>query len=77
MLIGQRVDILRPLPQRWHAHFHATQSMKEIMPKSPFTDHLLKVLIGGGDDADVRRNLARATHAIVGHVVQHAQQLGL
>ena len=42
------------------------------MAKSPGTDHLLQILIGGGNDPNIGRNLTRAAHPIVRHMVQHA-----
>lgn len=53
------------------------QTMIEILSKEAVLYTLLQILIGGGDNADIRLDRLMTTHAIEEAVAQNAQKPGL
>ena len=53
------------------------QPVKQIRPKPAFLDHRRKIAVGGGHNANVHPNGARAAEPLEFLLLQHAQQLGL
>ena len=51
--------------------------MIEIIPEGSATHALFQIPIGGGNDANVYRNLSQSAEAIIRSAVEHAQQFDL
>ncbi len=51
--------------------------MEKILAKAARRNGGIKILIGGGDDADIDFDLAMAAQAVEGGSIQHAQELDL
>ncbi len=72
-MLGQSDDVLGTLPQRRYAKLKLAETMKKVLAKAARVDGGVEILIGGGNDADVDRDLAVASQAVEGRSIQHAQ----
>ncbi|OIQ81875.1 hypothetical protein GALL_363420 [mine drainage metagenome] len=73
----QQHNVLAPFAQRRQAQADDVEAMEQVLAELPLLHPLLQVLVGGGDDADMRLDRVVATHAIEVSIGQHAQQPGL
>jgi CRISPR/Cas system-associated exonuclease Cas4 (RecB family) len=76
-VFGQRDNIGYALPQGWYVHEVLLEAVIEVRPESPLGDSPFQILVGGGDNAHVHRDLFRATQPVVRRAVEHSQQLDL
>ena len=72
-LAHQQVDVLGSLPQRRQADGDDVEAVVEVGPEAALVDHLLQVLVGGGDDAHIDAARPAAAQAEHGVVLQDAQ----
>src|SRR5208283_604258 len=52
-MFGDRHNILDTLPQRWNPQLNLAQTMVQIAPEPAGANHLLEILIGRRDNADI------------------------
>src|SRR6266851_5405757 len=76
-MLGERLDVLRPLAQRRDAQIDDVEAEIEILAEAAFADLLFEVAVGGGDQADVDPDRAGAADAIDLTLLDGAQQLSL
>ena len=76
-LFGEKEHIFAAFAQRRHEHRHDVQAEVQILPEFLLLDALIEVAVGGGDDAHVHLDGARAADAFEFAFLQHAQQFGL
>ena len=76
-VLGERPDVLGPLPQRRHADRHDAQPVVEVLAEPLLRHQRRQVLVGGRDDADGHVARLLAADALELPFLQHAQQLGL
>ena len=70
-------DVLGALAQRRNAELKLAETVKEILAKAAFLDRGFKILIGGGDNANIDSDLAVTAKTIKGLAVEYAQQFHL
>ena len=75
--LGEQEHVLAPLAERRQIEAEHVEAIEEVRAEPALLDERLEVLVGGGDDAHVRRDLAVATDRAVGALLKHAQELGL
>ena len=68
-VLGQKGDIVHPLPQRWHWHDHGAEAVEQVLPESPLLDGAIKAGLAG-------RHHARLAGVAVEHI-QHPGKPGL
>src|SRR4051794_13692783 len=76
-MFGEGHRVFWPLAQRRNSQLKLPETMKKILTESPVSYGCLKVLIRGGDDADINLDLAMSTQPVKRLPVEHAQQLHL
>src|SRR5262249_26837391 len=70
-------DVLAPLSQRRRAEADDVEPVIEVLTESAGADQRLEFLVGRRDDPDIDRDRLRAADALEGHLLEHAEQLGL
>src|SRR5205085_3100424 len=70
-------NVVLPFAQRRKPNRNDAQSIVEVLPEMARRRVGGEVAVGGGDDADVDLDLARAADALELLLLQHAQQLRL
>ena len=75
--LGQRHNILRSLPQRGHCQRKLSEAVVKIRPDPAGFDHVLEILVRGGNDAHIDRHLPDAAQTIIRRSIEHAQKLHL
>ena len=75
--LGQRQDVLAPLAQRCDVDLEHVEPVVEVEPERAALHAGFEVAIGGGDQAHVGLQRARASHPLELARLEHAQQLGL
>jgi hypothetical protein len=73
----QKRDVLTPLPQGWNGDWKNIEAVKEIRPETALQNHLLQVLIGGGDEPNVNADGSAAANPLVFLLLQNSQELWL
>src|SRR5260370_13099101 len=76
-MLGQRLDVLRPLAQRRDAKVDDVEAEVEILAEAALADLLLEVAVGGGDQANVDLDRMGTADAVDLALLDGAQQLGL
>ncbi|MDT4824412.1 hypothetical protein FQZ97_576590 [compost metagenome] len=76
-LVDQQRNVFHTLAQRRHLDGEYVEAVIEVFAEAAGLDHLLEVLVGGGDDAHIDVLRLVAAHALEGALLQHAQQLDL
>src|SRR3954454_25300461 len=76
-MLGKGHRVLRPLAQRRNSQLKLAEAMKEPLAEPSFSYSCLKVLVRGGNDADVNLDLAMSTEPAKRLPIQHAQQFHL
>ena len=70
-------DVVAPFPQRRHADLALVEPVKQIGAKPSGLHRRFQVLVGGGHDACIHRDLLLPSHAVIRYAVQNAEQLDL
>src|SRR5690554_481049 len=73
----QSSDILASLTQRWDMDAYHIEAMEQIVAEQMLGNLLLKVLVGGGNDAHIDLDRGGATDPIELAIGQNTQQPGL
>ena len=55
--VGKQKDILFPFFQVGHPQGKFIDTMEKVFTESPFLDSLFQILVGGGYQTDINRNL--------------------
>ena len=76
-MLGQNLNILTPLAQGRQAQTNHIQTVKQVLAKHAFFDALLKVLVGGGNDAHIGFDGAVSAHTVEMTIGQNTQQTRL
>ncbi len=64
IMVKERLDVLRALGQRWNVQFNDVKPVVQVGAKQAGFHLLLKVLVGGGNDADIERFRFTAADAL-------------
>ena len=75
--IHQQRNVLDPLTQGRHFDGEDVQAIEQILTEAARLDHLLQILVGGGNDAHVGVLGLVAAHPLEGPLLQNPQQLDL
>ena len=75
--IGQRHDVLAPLAQRRQMHGNRADAVKQILAQLAVLDGVLRLAVGGGDDAAIGLVTRPSADGPDFLFLQHAQQLAL
>src|SRR5215831_15614946 len=70
-------DIGFPFAQWWQINRESTQAVIQIPAEFTVLNHLLEVLVGCSNDANINSRGPRASDGLKLPLLQHAQQLGL
>jgi hypothetical protein len=73
----ERLDVVAALVERRDTDRYDVQPIEEVGAKPPVGDRVFEIRIGGGDDADVRRERSAAPERIVAARLQQLEELGL
>ena len=76
-VVGQGHDLLPALAQGWDVHRHDVEAVEEVFAEVAGVHGLLEVPVGGGDDADIHLDRARAPHPAELALLEDTQELGL
>ena len=76
-LLSKRYYILFALAQWRQMKADGVHAIEQILAKRAFLHHLLQVAVGGGNEADVYRNLLCAAYSCHGPSLQGCEQFGL
>jgi hypothetical protein len=76
-MIGEDVEVIAAIAQRGNGDGDGGDTEVEIFAEELFADALLKVAVGGGNDADVYVNGLRAADAFKAAFFEDAKELGL
>ena len=76
-VLGQRLDVLRPLAQRRQVDLEDVEAEEQVVAEAALGDAARQVLVRGRQDADVERLRLVAADRQHLVVLQHAQQLDL
>lgn len=74
---GQEGDVFASLGETRHVDGNDIQAVEQIGAEFSFADRLLKIDVGGRDDADIRRERLVSADAFVLLLLQQAQQVCL
>ncbi len=74
---GQRLDVLRPGPQRRQPHRHHVEPVEEVLAELALLHHLLERPVRGRHEAHVHLQRLRAAEPLELALLQHPQQLHL
>src|SRR4026209_2977269 len=74
---GEYRNVLPPLSQGRHEKGNDVEPVKQILPEAPGCDLVGKVLVGGGQHADVDSDACRSSQRLERHVLDGPQNLGL
>src|SRR5207249_6715074 len=77
ILGAQRRHIFGVLPQRRHEEGNDVEPVEEVLAEVASLDLLLQVLVGGGDDADIYREVICGAERREALLLDNAQDLGL
>src|SRR5580658_1778916 len=77
IVMEEKRDILASLAQRGEVDARNIQSEKQIFAKTSATRHRFKIVVGGGDKADIQWNAAVAADAADFPLFDHAQDFCL
>ena len=76
-MLGEHRDVLAPVAQGRRGDGDDVEPVEEILAEALVPHELRQVLVGGGDDAHVHAQRARAPHALELALLQHAENLRL
>src|SRR5215467_1206302 len=76
-VFGKEQDVIPAFPQRRDRQWHSGNAKIQILAKYFFRDGLLKIAIGGDDNAHVHFNGLRTAHTFEPPLFEHAQKLRL
>ncbi len=75
--VRQGQNVFAALTQGWQIQGDHVQAVQQILTETSAAHHVLKVEVGGGQDAHVGTSSHRVADALVFLVLNEAQQLGL
>ncbi len=73
-IIRQRHDVLLTIAQWWNCYLEVVQVVQQILSETLFTDRLLQILVGGGDDTDIETLIRFVTHWAVSSFLNGTEQ---
>ncbi len=76
-MVGEGGYVFATLAQGRHADGEDVDAVEQVLAKGAGGDHLLQILVGGGDQPDVGALGARATDGAKLPLLHHAQQFRL
>jgi hypothetical protein len=76
-VLDQRRDVLLVRTQRWNRDLHHLKPVVEVLPEAALSDVVTQRAVGGGDDAQLERNLLLAAHRAYAPCLDGPQQGGL
>src|ERR1019366_3444472 len=76
-VLDEQRNIFTALAQRGQIHRNYVETVEQIFAEAAFANHLAKIHVGGGDDADVHLHFLSAAQVHELAILQHAQNLGL
>ena len=76
-MLDQKRDVLTPLPQWWNGDRKNIEAVEEIRPEGALQNHLVQVLVGGGDEPNVNTDGSAASKPLVLLLLQNSQELWL
>src|SRR5688500_15445436 len=76
-VLGEQHHVVRPLAQRGRLDLDGADAEVEVFAQRPLIDHLRRVAVGRGEEAEVHGQLLLVAEAAQAALLQDAQQLGL
>src|SRR5579859_4320814 len=76
-MFRQGHNVFTTLTQRRNAQANLAQAMVQIVAELSGLNHLLEILIGGGDDSNVNRHFSCSAQPIVRDAIQNPEKLYL
>lgn len=76
-IVGQDWDVFFAFPQGRQKDREDIQSVEQVSSKDPLITELLEVMVGGGNDPDIRLDLLLSSHPLKGALLKNLQEFGL
>ena len=75
--LGEHRHVFAPVAQGRDINRHDVEAEEQVFAEFLALDTLFEIAVGGGDDADVDLDGARAADALEFAFLEHAQEFGL